>query len=137
MAEPIEIVIRKTSETSGQQQVLSNQSGKVKGSGIMKNAVAIALIDAGKNIAVDGFNQFASLSGRTNALRMIDNATTIASYVGQVAVGGVLGAVAVGTQLTSKAISQGLSNYQANLNADLLYQRSGNATIDGGRGTYD
>ena len=137
MAEPIEIVIRKTSETSGQQQVLSSQTGKVKGAGLMKNAVAIALIDAGKNIAVDGFNQFASLSGRTNALRMIDNATTIASYVGQVAVGGVLGAVAVGTQLTSKAISQGLSNYQANLNADLLYQRSGNATIDGGRGTYD
>ena len=137
MAEPIEIVIRKTSETAGQQQVLSSQTGKVKGAGLMKNAVAIALIDAGKNIAVDGFNQFASLSGRTNALRMIDNATTIASYVSQVAIGGVLGAVAVGTQLTSKAIGQGLSNYQANLNADLLYQRSGNATIDGGRGTYD
>jgi hypothetical protein len=137
MAEPIEIVIRKTSETSGQQQVLSNQSGKVKGSGLMKSAVAVALTNVGKDIAKDGFRQFISLSGRTNTLRMIENGLEVAGYINQVIVGGVGGAIVAGGQLTIKAVGQGISNYQANLNADLLYQRSGNATIDGGRGTYD
>ena len=137
MAEPIEIVIRKTNETSGQRQVVSSASDKVKGAGVMQSAVGVALVNAGKEMAKEGFIQFFSLSGRSNALRMIDNATTIAGYIGQVAVGGVVGVVAVGGQLINKAISTGLSTYQANLDASMLYQRSGNATIDGGRGTYD
>ena len=135
--EPIEIVVRKTNETSGQQRVVSSAGDKVKGSGIMQNAVSIALVDAGKEMAMNGFNQFMSLSGNTNTLKMIENVSNVASMATQAIVGKTLGVIAVGVQLSMKAVSMGVSNYQANLNADLLYERSGNATLNGGRGTYD
>jgi hypothetical protein len=51
--------------------------------------------------------------------------------------GGVVGASAVAVQLGTSAINNYISNRKANQEANLLLQRSGNANVNGGRGTYD
>ena len=77
------------------------------------------------------------MTGNTIQQRQIDNALQVSSYIAQIAVGGWVGAIAVATQITTNGISNLISTRRANQQAELLYQRSGNITIDGGRGTYD
>lgn len=139
MAEPIEIVIRKTGETSYQPQTTTQVTGGKRGSGqsTMQKAVNTALLDAGKQLVSTGINQYGNLTGNTLANKQLDNATQIAGYVGQIIVGGWVGAIAVGTQLGIQGISNFTSRQRANQEAQMLYERSGNVTINGGRGTND
>lgn len=136
MAEPIEIVIRKTQETSTQGQGTQQTSTKGK-ENTTQRAINTALVNAGKRLASYGISQYGNLTGNTIRQRQIDNALQIGSYVGQIAVGGWVGAIAVGVQLTTSGINNAIATRKANQQAELLYQRSGNITIDGGRGTYD
>lgn len=135
MNEPIEIVIRKTQETSTQPNTEEkNKKGKENSK---QKAINTALIQAGKQLASYGVSQYGNLTGNTIQQRQIDNALQIGSYIGQIAVGGWVGAIAVATQLTTQGINNFISTRKANQQAELLYERSGNITIDGGRGTYD
>ena len=134
MPEPIEIVIRKTQEQSTQGQTTQPTKGKES---TTQRAVNTALINAGKQLASYGISQYGNLTGNTIRQRQIDNALQIGSYIGQIAVGGWVGAIAVGVQLTTAGINNAITTRRANQQAELLYQRSGNITIDGGRGTYD
>lgn len=138
MAEPIEIVIRKTQDTSTQGNVSSggDQTPK-KDESTTQKAIKTALVSAGRNIASYGLSQYGNITGNTIAQRNIENALNIAGYIGQIAVGGWVGAIAVGVQLTTQAFNNSIATTRANQQAELLYQRSGNITIDGGRGTYD
>lgn len=138
MAEPIEIVIRKTQETSTQ-GVIAQGDDKTprKDESTTQKAIKTALVSAGKNIASYGLSQYGNITGNTIAQRNIENALTIAGYVGQIVAGGWIGAIAVGAQLTTQALTTSIATAKANQQAELLYQRSGNITIDGGRGTYD
>ena len=129
MPEPIEIVIRKTQETSTQGQNSSQGSTKGKES-TTQRAINTALVNAGKQLASYGISQYGNLTGNTIRQRQIDNALQIGSYIGQIAVGGWVG-------LTTSGINNVINTRKANQQAELLYQRSGNITIDGGRGTYD
>lgn len=136
MAEPIEIVIRKTQETSSQSQT-TKLDGARKGESTQTKIIGTALVNAGKSMASYGVSQYGNMTGNTIAQRNIDNALNLASYVGQIAVGGWVGAIAVGTQLITQGINNTTATRRANQEAELLYQRSGNITIDGGRGTND
>lgn len=136
MPEPIEIVIRKTQETSTQSS--SKQKKDTKGKeDIQRKAINTALISAGKKIASYGVSQYGNLTGNTIRQRKIDDTLQVASYIGQIAAGGWVGAIAVGVQLTTSAINNETATRKANQQAELLYQRSGNITLNGGRGTYD
>lgn len=138
MAEPIEIVIRKTQETSTQESVAkSGDKTPKKDENTTQKAIKTALVSAGKNIASYGVSQYGNITGNTIAQRNIDNLLTVAGYVGQIAAGGWVGAIAVGVQLTAQISNNFIAATKANQQAELLYQRSGNITIDGGRGTYD
>ena len=138
MSQPIEIVIRKTQETSSQKTTSSVKSEKkTKGEDIKDRVVTTALISAGKSIASYGLRQFGNITGNTIAQRNVNNFLNVASYVGQIAAGGWVGAIAVGIQITTQANDININKEKANQQANLLYQRSGNVTIDGGRGTYD
>ena len=138
MAQPIEIVIRKTQETSTQTETAVTTKDKKSGGESLKDkAITNALINAGKSIANYGVAQFGNMTGYTIAQRNIENALNVASYVTQIATTGWVGAIAVGIQLTTQGISNAVARDKANQQAALLYQRSGNVTIDGGRGTYD
>lgn len=138
MAEPIEIVIRKTQETSTQGTATKGgEKTPKKDENTTQKAIKTALVSAGKNMASYGASQYGNITGNTIAQRQIDNALNIAGYVGQIAAGGWVGAIAVGVQLTTQALNTSIATRKANQQAELLYQRSGNITIDGGRGTYD
>lgn len=135
MPEPIEIVIRKTQETSTQP---NNEAKSKKGKENTKQkAINAALVNAGKQIASYGISQYGNLTGNTIRQRQIDNALQVGSYIGQIIAGGWVGAISVGVQLTTQGINNAITTTKANQQAELLYQRSGNVTIDGGRGTYD
>lgn len=134
MPEPIEIVIRKIQETSTQEKK-EKKSNKDESTSL--KAIKTALVSAGTNLANYGVSQFGNMTGYTIAQRNIENALNIAGYVGQIVAGGWVGAIAVGFQLTTQAMNTAIANDKANQQAQMLYQRSGNVTIDGGRGTYD
>lgn len=135
MAQPIEIVIRKTQETSTQRQ--ENIKKPSSDTSFTQKAVNAALVNAGRQVASYAFTQFGNLTGNTVAQKEINNLLTIASYVGEVLAAGYVGLAVVGTQLGLGALSNAKEVRDANIQSQLLYQRSGNATIDGGRGTND
>ena len=138
MAEPIEIVIRKTGETAYQPQTPSGTAqGKPKGSSIMDKAVNTALVNAGKQIVSAGINQYGNLTGNTLMNKQLDTATQVAGYVGEILVGGWIGVASVATQIGVQGISNFTQREKSNQEAQLLYERSGNVTINGGRGTND
>lgn len=138
MAEPIEIVIRKTQETSNQGTGIAVASKQNKGKqSVTDRAITNALISTSRSLANTAVSQFGNMTGYTIAQRNINNALNIAGCVGQIIATGWVGAIAVGTQLTIQGIANAVARDKANQQADLLYQRSGNVTIDGGRGTYD
>lgn len=141
MAEPIEIVIRKPQQTTQQTTttaMVSSDAEKSKGKpSVTDRAIANALINASKQVANTAVSQFGNMTGYTIAQRNIENALNIAGVVGQIVTTGWVGAIAVGTQLTIQGIATAVQRDKANQQAALLYQRSGNITIDGGRGTND
>ena len=136
MPEPIEIVIRKTQESSTQGATTPQKETKGK-ENVQRKAINTALIQAGKQLASYGLSQYGNLTGNTIRQRQMDDALQIGSYIGQIVAGGWVGAIAVGVQLTTSAINNSIVSRKANQQAELLYQRSGNITLNGGRGTYD
>lgn len=137
MAQPIEIVIRKNQESNSKNVASLKSDKKENGLSMTEKAMVNALISAGKNVASYGVSQFGNMTGYSIAQRDIENALNVASYVGQIATTGWVGVIAVGIQLTTQGIGIAVARDKANQQSDLLYQRSGNITIDGGRGTYD
>lgn len=142
MAQPIEIVIRKGSGTSVQDSqptstpsVASVQKGD-SGS-LVGDAVNVALVNAGKQIVGSLVNTAFTVSGNSIAQRKFESISTIASYGMQVAIGGPVGLVAVGVQEAIRIGSQVIENNRTNQQSELLYERTGNIAIDGGRGTYE
>ena len=136
MAEPIKIVISKTQETALQPQTATPNKASGKES-VLNKAVNVALVDAGKQIVSAGINQYGNITGNTLANKQLDSLTQVAGYATQILVGGWVGAISVATQIGIQSFSNSANVRKANQEAQLLYQRSGNATIDGGRGTYD
>jgi hypothetical protein len=136
MEQPIEIVIRKTDGTA-QQPTTQTPSSKKGKTSVKDQAVNTALINAGKQILSYGISQYGNITGNTIKQRQMNDAITIAGYMSQIAIGGVVGAVSVATQIGLNAVSNAVETNKANRQAELLYQRSGNATINGGRGTND
>lgn len=137
MAEPIEIVIRKTGETSYQPQTPSVAQERTKGESATQKAINTALVNAGKQIVSAGINQYGNLTGNTLMNKQLDSATQIAGYVGQIVAGGWVGAIAVAGQIGTSGISNYTQRQRSNQEAQMLYERSGNITINGGRGTND
>lgn len=138
MAEPIEIVIRKSGETAYQPQTPSSAGkGGAKGSSIMDKAVNTALVNAGKRMVSAGINQYGNLTGNTLMNKQLDTATQVAGFVGEILVGGWIGVASVATQIGAQGISNFTQRQRSNQEAQMLYERSGNVTINGGRGTND
>ena len=136
MEQPIEIVIRKTQETATQVGGQTEQKAKGKES-VKDKAVNTALINAGKQFASYGVSQYGNLTGNTIRQRQIDTAVNLAGYVGQIMTGGWIGAIAVATQIGIEAMNSAVERSKTNTQAQMLLERSGNATINGGRGTHD
>lgn len=138
MAEPIEIVIRKTGETAYQPSTPSAQvQGGKQGKSVLDKAMNTALVNAGKRIASAGISQYGNLTGNTLMNKQLDTGTQIAGYIGEIMVGGWVGVASVATQIGVQGISNFTQRQRSNQEANMLYERSGNITINGGRGTND
>ena len=142
MEQPIEIIIRKSggfSSNSGDSfnsTMTPSKEGAGKSS-FVKDATITALINAGKTVLNAGVRQFTQFTGSSLLQKDFENANNTASMISSVLRGGLVGVATVGAQIASGIISTGFANIRTNYEADLLYQRSGNASIDGGRGTHD
>lgn len=112
-------------------------TGNAKTSETMKQAMSTALINAGKQMASYGLSQYGNITGTKATSNELDAITSVMGYGMQIVMGGVVGASAVAVQLGTSAINNYISNTKANQEANLLLQRSGNANVNGGRGTYD
>lgn len=134
----IKITISKVDEDG--KKAPSNKD-KVKGeentSDTMKQAARTAIVGAAKQLASYGISQYGNLTGTKSLNNELDAITSVFSYGMQIATGGVVGAAAVAVQLGTSAINNYISNTKANQQAQLLLQRTGNAALNGGRGTYD
>lgn len=137
MAEPIEIVIRKSGETAYQPQTTTAGESAKKGQSATQKAVNTALVNAGKRMVSAGIQQYGNLTGNTLANKQLDTATQVAGYVGEILVGGWIGAISVATQVGAQGISNFTQRQRSNQEANMLRERSGNITINGGRGTND
>lgn len=138
MAEPIEIVIRKTGGTAYQPSTSSYQfQGRKQDKGILDDLMNTALFNAGKKIVSAGISQYGDLTGNTLMNKQLDTATQLAGYIGEIMVGGWVGVASVATQIGTQGISNFTQRHKSNQEAQMLYERSGNITINGGRGTND
>lgn len=136
MAQPIEIVIRKTDETSQQTAATTSNQSK-KGSSTQQKVLNTALVNAGKQWISYGISQYGNLTGNTIQQRQINTFLNIAGYISEIKAGGWVGTISVATQIGISSINNAIERNRANRQAELLYQRSGNATINGGRGTNE
>ena len=133
MEQPIEIVIRKVDETPQQKK-----GGKKKGkASVIDKAVSTALVNTGRQVISYGVSQYGSITGNTIKGRQMQDAVNVAGYLSQIALGGVVGAISVATEIGLNAVSNAVETSKANRQAEMLYQRSGNATLNGGRGTNE
>ena len=78
--------------------------------------IRTALVQAGKQGLQYAVSQYGNLTGNSIGQRNINNVIEVASMITTIAIGGVVGAIAV---------------------ANMMYERSGNITRNGGRGTND
>lgn len=140
MAEPIEIIIRKTQETSTQDTVQGAGAEDKQVSGkesTGEKAINTALVNAGKQLASYAVSQYGSLTGNTMAQNAINTVLNVAGYAGEIIVGGWVGAIAVGVQVMTSLFSSEIDTQKRNQQERMLYELSGNVTLDGGRGTYE
>ena len=134
----IKITISKVDEEG--KQAPSNKDkvkGQEKTSNTMLQAARTALVGAGKQLASFGISQFGNITGAGYLQNELDAITNVYGYGLQIAAGGLVGAAAVAVQIGTSAVSTYISNTKANQEAQLLLQRTGNAALNGGRGTYD
>lgn len=99
--------------------------------------IRTALVQAGKQGLQYAVSQYGNLTGNSIGQRNINNGIEVASMITTIAIGGVVGAIAVATQTAINVANQGISNARANQVANMMYERSGNITRNGGRGTND
>ena len=108
-------------------------TGQASTSKTMQQATTTALIGAGKQLASYGISQYGNITGTKSLNNELDAITSVFSYGMQIVAGGIVGASAVAVQLGTSAINNYISNTKANQEAQLLLQRTGNASLNGGR----
>lgn len=138
----ITITISKSELTapSETEKIVNESKPKSAGSGedSTNQIVRTALVQAGKQALQYATSQYGNLTGNAIGQRKINNMIELASIGTTLAVGGVVvGGIAVATQMALKIANNSIENARSNQVADLIYQRSGNITRNGGRGTNE
>jgi hypothetical protein len=142
MQDAIEIIIRRGFGQSGagdglETATMAPSKDNLGKSSLVKGAVNAALLNGAKSLLQRSVGQFTQFTGNTFFQREFEGYTDVAAMVTQVARNGWAGVVSVGYELTQRAITNQMAVFRSNAQANMLYQRSGNASIDGGRGTHD
>lgn len=119
----------------GTQTSSKEKTKKLGETDVVNDAIKVAMIDAGKKVLQNAISQYGNLTGDYISQRRIDNMIKIAGYVSTIAVGGVVGAIAVGSDIVLSIANHSVEVAKSNDMANLLRVRSGN--VNGGRNTND
>jgi hypothetical protein len=106
------------------------EPGKVS---TQQRAVNTALIGAGKQVLSQGIKQYGNITGDYAMVNAIDNVISIGSDVAMIAVGGVVGIIAVVAKHGLQAANLAITTMQSNRNIDLVRERAGLISVKGSR----
>lgn len=102
-----------------------------------KGLTKTLVIDNGRRILTDSINKYLDLTGNSSLSNKVNLVSTLSGYATAIATGGIVGAVAVAMDVGTKALTSAIEVRKANADIELLRQRTGNSTLNGGRGSYD
>ena len=150
MADKIYITISSTTTGSGQSANVNETQGgqpqqqpnqpkpnKAGESNVIADGMKTILVDAGKKVLSTAVSQFGNLTGNTIMANNLQGLVRIGSYALAIKAGGWIGAASVAVDIGVQSFNSFIETRKTNAQIELLRQRSGNATINGSRGTYD
>ena len=109
MANNGEIVIHIKKGDSTQENLSAQQNqGATTESKVAKNLVAVALVNEAKKIGMQALNMYGDLTGDSVTQNKIDGALKMVSDATTIAIGGVVGAIAVGVDVGLKAVTNSI-----------------------------
>lgn len=120
----IDILIKKSSTGQGQAPQTPEADREPGKQSLQNQAVNTALINAGKQILMQGINQYAELTGNYAGVESINAALSIGADIAMVATGPV-GAIAVASRYLINAASSFTAQARARNNLDLARERAG------------
>lgn len=130
-------VTQNQEKTHGGVKPASGQPNEANKSSQTDNIVNALVLQQGKKVLSTAINTYVNLSGDTAMANRMNMMTTMAGWLGTIAVAGWLGAVAVAVDIGTQAFTSVVETRKANAQVELLRERIGNSTINGSRGTYD
>ena len=123
--------------TSGESSKAGKETPKKAGQSNVNGVIAGLLISEGKKVLNNAVSQYANLTGDTITGNMLQTSTKLLGYVTAIAATGWVGAVGVAIDISLQEFSRGVEIRKANNQIELLRQRVGYSTINGGRDTND
>lgn len=98
-----------------------------------QRAVNTALIGAGKQVLSQGIKQYGKITGDYATVNAIDNVISIGSDIAMIAVGGVVGVIAVVAKHGLQTANLAIETMQSNRTIDLATERAGLISVKGSR----
>lgn len=126
------ITAQQPTNATGEQTPQKVEQGKPN---IQQEAVNAALINAGKQILMDGVNQYGNITGNYAIANTINASLTLGADALMLAKAGVVGLIAVGTKYTLNFINAQIEQKHADIANAKALERSGNLALYGSRYT--
>ena len=98
-----------------------------------QRAVNTALIGAGKQVLSQGIKQYGNITGDYATVNAIENVISIGSDVAMIAIGGVVGVIAVVAKHGLQTANLAITTMQSNRTIDLARERAGLISVKGSR----
>lgn len=135
MNDPIEIKIAKTENevSSGGVQAKPDIKADPAKPDLKTQAVNAAIINAGKNVAMQGVRAMGDITGDYAMTNTIDTTLSIGADVLMIAAGGPVGVIAVGAKYTTQFINQQAALYNSNQEINRQRARMGVVISRGSR----
>lgn len=122
-----------TNETGVAQQEAEQQVGQKSSEKTASYLIGQGVVQLGKRALSYGASQYGNITGNYIMQNKIDNAITIAGYVGQIGVGfavggpvgGIVSTIAVAGQIGVSAVSYEIDRAKTNAQANYLMQQRG------------
>ena len=126
------ITAQQPTNPNGEQAPAKVEQGKPN---IQAQAVNAAIINAGKQILMDGVNQYGNITGNYAVANTINASLSLGADVLMLAKGGVVGLIAVGTKYTLSFVNAQIEQKHADIINEKALERSGNLALSGSRYT--
>lgn len=119
----------------GVQDETQGVNGKkdVEKNSVQSQAITSALIQAGKQVMLQGINNYSQISGDYQTTRKINTAIDVGSDILTISMGGQVGVIMVGTKYALQGINSAIQTYNANRQINYDNQMLGNISRSGSR----